>query len=860
MLVIDAYILVRFSHTDATIADVVNVPGKVPSGRKKDKSLVFHSSDSTVSYSGAIRSRSEAVNIHGSSDDDKYSGHPSQRFPRQWRLQKRGTSESSTQPYSAPSGIGAQKAENFKKFYEAVVSPSHVRVTAGGRIVPNFRALTQQTMFIWNSDKKLFELVKQNIETEQQGPWQQGGSLSWADHGSMASTTQPAYDSSYGSRCDSQASNAYDSLATHGTMDSASFSENLNTAITTSNHGEHIDAIKGAITLSPPSQFDVSRPFMFNGQLVHAVPPRFHLPPHVPVLPLGILGHTNAYHQQNTAPMGMTPQNILEMQPVHSQIPQQITFGSHQGHLVSVPFTHFSVYPQLQPMGQRCDVLPSLPPAPPLGQPVPMFSNLAMLENQLHTVKQQLKQIDDQLLNHKHQGDEQYVVNQRSYLQNHLSELQAAISTQTPQPNGNLYDEPRMLNWNDGHGIRGSSVPPSADSVDSLSKSIAIEHEALIEVNSENVAREPIASGTKTDKPLKISGAISTAAAPPSLVDSPTPSESSSRQRLRTAAAMAPPFKPRSQLKTAIQSTVFHSKATDSAKTYSVGELPDESPAHTEVQLIASFGGWPTPRANTLSDRTRDFRQVDSFLSPTVIGINDKTHENGVGTAVPYLVGFPPSGSPFEKADPRELVYSRQLTEEEIQARHLYWGRAPSEATKGLPKFDGRNFYPPSPVKASPKPALQTGDLMTLPIGSSELPGAVPQLKRLKAEHSVEDSSSLRGSGSFNHPFNIANDAKCASFGTTTNKGNFVTGDDDKASLTSWGLTKAEEDEIFSSTRSQISCVKQESSADSTKPAGLNRSSARHVTEINPFISGANISLIDLQLPDPVNRAYFMAC
>jgi hypothetical protein len=859
LLVIDACFLVYFSYVDAIIADVVKVSRNAPPGRKKDKSLVLRSSDSTASYSGTVRSRSEAVNVHGSSDDDKYSGHPSQRFPRQWRLQKRSTSESSTQPYSAPSGTGAQKAENFKKFYEAVVSPTHVRVTAGGRIVPNFRALTQP-IFIWNSEKMLFELVKHNVETEQQGPWLQGVSLTLADHSSTASATQPAYHDGCGSPSDSQVMSACGNLATHGTIDSVSVSGSSNTGITTSSPRERIDAAKGAIALSPPSQFDVSRPFMFNGQLVYAIPPGFHLPPHVPILPVGVLGHTNAYHQQHTAPIGMAPQNLLQFQAVNSQIPQQITFGGHKSGLMSAPFTHFSMHPQLHPVGQLCDVLPSPLPVPLLGQPVAMFPNSVMLGNQINMLQQQLKQVNDQLLNNRHQIDEQYVTNQQSYLQNQISELQAALSTQTPQPTGALYDDPRMSNWNDRHGITGFPIPPSVNSVDNLSKSNSMEREALIQVDSEKLARKPAASESETDKSLKLIGVTSTAAATVSLTDSPTQSESSSRQRLRAAAAMAPPFKPRSQLKIAKQFTVFQSKATDSAKFYHVGGFPDESPAQTEAELIACVGKWTTPRVNTLSDQTTNHRQINSFLSPTVIGVNDTSHENGVRTAVPYLVGFPPSGSPFEKADPRELVYSRQLTEEEIHARHLYWGRAPYEATKGLPKFDGRDFYPPSPVKASPKPAMQTRDLMTPIMGSFEAPGTIPQLKRLKPEHPVEDSSSLRGSGNCNHPFNTASSAKWASFDTAIDNGNFVTDNNDDASLKSWGLTKAEEDEIFSSTGSQISSFKHELSSESIRPAGLKRPIARYVTKINHFICAANISLLDLQLSGLVNRACYKAC
>lgn len=67
--------------------------------------------------------------------------------------------------------------------------------------------------------------------------------------------------------------------------------------------------------------------------------------------------------------------------------------------------------------------------------------------------------------------------------------------------------------------------------------------------------------------------------------------------------------------------------------------------------------------------------------------------------ALPYLMGFPPPGVTFAKAQPLELLYTRELTAEEKKARELYFGKAPKEASRGLPKYDGRDFYLPSPTK-----------------------------------------------------------------------------------------------------------------------------------------------------------------
>lgn len=58
----------------------------------------------------------------------------------EWKYKGRSNSEHTERhPITAPADEAARKAEGFQRFYKAVVSPTHVRVTAGGRIVPNNR-------------------------------------------------------------------------------------------------------------------------------------------------------------------------------------------------------------------------------------------------------------------------------------------------------------------------------------------------------------------------------------------------------------------------------------------------------------------------------------------------------------------------------------------------------------------------------------------------------------------------------------------------------------------------------------------------------------------------------------------------
>lgn len=93
--------------------------------------------------------------------------------------------------------------------------------------------------------------------------------------------------------------------------------------------------------------------------------------------------------------------------------------------------------------------------------------------------------------------------------------------------------------------------------------------------------------------------------------------------------------------------------------------------------------------------------QVIQFNDGELVNSNDPAMPVISPAAVPYLIGAFPQGTQSSDAHATDLQYPRPLTEEERRARFLYWGRAPKSAYGGLPKFDGKDFYPPSPTKES---------------------------------------------------------------------------------------------------------------------------------------------------------------
>ena len=61
-------------------------------------------------------------------------------------------------------------------------------------------------------------------------------------------------------------------------------------------------------------------------------------------------------------------------------------------------------------------------------------------------------------------------------------------------------------------------------------------------------------------------------------------------------------------------------------------------------------------------------------------------------------------------------MYPRRLTQDEVRSRFLHWGGAPRSARRGLPKYDGRNFYASSPAEdtAIPdSPVLRSSEVST---------------------------------------------------------------------------------------------------------------------------------------------------
>lgn len=655
-----------------------------------------------------------------SSEESEYQTISSRKANRssdevKWNFRRRDASDRTSQPHSAPTGVAAQQSDNFQRFYRAVVSPTHVRVTAGGRIVPNTRT-SAPPVFEWNGEKFHFETRK----TEPDRDHHNLPPNSWQHSAPPPQGFPPSIPGGFLPH--------YNLLPRANPITMATMSPPVQPGLLTTNSqpppvsGENVAAshqtnsLPQQIKISPPTQFDQTKPFMYNGHLVYPVQPGFQPPPGALPVPMSMLGNPGFLPQNPmTAPTGFYP----------PQFP---------GTLASMANPFMFPPGQQLPMGvpnglQPADNVPSLAPYLPFLPPT-MVSITELVKSQIQFLQSGLKQMEHKMGNNKHQVEESFMEHQRGLIASQIGNLEAMLETQLAQE-GAMIAQRR-----DEHGGLGISVPSSKDiTMPSLTSNNTIvaqpSKDTSMSTGAQGDSPKPTAE-TETPQIEQSNGNKKPLAR----------SDSTTKSRLTMAAAMAPPFQPRTQAAIA-QASQSHlaNETSRSAVTSPIEDILFETQAQIEARLLAKsstdwgYGGFPAATKNVTLSRTQSVqessnqRQIEAPLpvlqkfntfhgetttmaptSPPIISPN----------AVPYLVGKPPNGVSASQVKDSDFVYPRHLTQDEVRARFLYWGKAPRSVQSGLPKFDGKDFYPPSPVKQDAQLATVT------PSNSSS--AIVPQL------------------------------------------------------------------------------------------------------------------------------------
>ncbi|KAK1247045.1 hypothetical protein MKX08_000847 [Trichoderma sp. CBMAI-0020] len=548
----------------------------------------------------------------------------------EWRYRGRtGSDAVGAQPISAPAGLAAQKDEGFQRFYRAVVSPTHVRVTAGGRIVPNTRGSPSPTAR-WPREKSPMEAATNNSHQPSREPLQQGQFAMPQPFGFFPPHTMiPSFAPGMVPMPTGPA--PYPIMPWHVGF-------NIGGAMGMAPHT--MSHVPGLVAVPPPPPNSANNDRQSEtGASENATPTRVvasdHCDPTRPHIHNGqwMVPSGSSFH-----PYALGPHHGFLGPPMLSPMAAGQRFIP--SHIMSPLSQSNGQMPQAQPAGVPLPMQP-YPTAPNFalsaGQHQSSIRASQITKRQLSVLRASLKWTEDQLQYNKHQIDERTMELHAQSLRHSIEHFEKIQDEQAANENRGLTKDQSQDE---------SSGSASAD--DDQSKSPVTSSSAKPENSADSFSSLPDeASIVRTDKgkpkgqriafPSNHDGA-SIQAAPKvqslGAADETTVSKKSSA--LPVTAALAPPFQPRA------------------VETQSVSD-----------ELLRSV--------NIRS-------MYEESVSPK-----------------PYLVGELPPGMSAEQAQDTDYVYPRQLTEDELRARHMYWGDAPHHLQSGLPKFDGKDFYPPSP-------------------------------------------------------------------------------------------------------------------------------------------------------------------
>ncbi|XWW97760.1 hypothetical protein V2A60_005747 [Cordyceps javanica] len=527
----------------------------------------------------------------------------------EWRYRGRTEIESSEpQPISAPTGLVAQKDKGFQRFYKAVVSPTHVRVTAGGRIVPNTRASSSPTSK-WAKDKSTSGSLFPVRPLERDA----------ADIGVANGTQYPfgAFPSLYPAYAPAMHGSAYPMFPwqiyntfclpaplPQATLPKTSDKDN-------SRHQQDgVDDRQDGADLNihqTAAPTDSTRSFCVNGQWTM---------PHNPTLfAYGMPAFSGFPHPSIVGSVAVpaalqpTPSTSASV-PISIPTPALAPASAPAPAKSEKPVVETAKFSSVVAASPTTQTTASLP-----NPPISSIRPSEITKKQIDVLKGSLKYLEDQLLYNKHQIDEKWMEYQAHMVRQQVDQFEKNLQNQKsfeetyyPKSKENSSASSASLTAPTPSGDEPSTRPPQDGPSNSGQKLWREKDREFFQAHQ----------GINSTKSVSLF-------APKRLGSTAEPNKKASS--LPVHAALAPPFQPQ-----------------------------NECPSHS------------------------------SFFPPQK-------------PDAPYLIGMIPTGGSQEKARETGYQYVRDLTDDELRARHMYWGKAPHHLQRGLPKFDGKDFYPPSPTR-----------------------------------------------------------------------------------------------------------------------------------------------------------------
>lgn len=581
----------------------------------------------------------------------------------EWKYRGRSGSEIiANEPLPAPTGLDAQHHEGFQRFYKAVVSPTHVRVTAGGRIVPNTRNPVSPTA----KRPKDEESVVNGEQAEAMPapppqkqppvpmmgmphpmPFYYPGFPAMPPIHPMTGMPMPMMPNGFPFPMPVAPPSATKETRLGKTDDKEA------------RRGPDPEVTNPGVKISPPEHFDHTKPFMFNGQQwmfpmfpspypgFMGMPPPGFGGPHVPGAPMMMPPH------MGMGPM-MGPMGPMGMQANHvsTQTAAPVSSSSRQA-----------------------------TPNPPSKPPISSIRPSQISRKQIDGLKANLKYHEDQLHFNKHQIDEKDMLNKIQMLKADIERFERVHQCQVEYEEKHYPKADQVKE--ESSSTSGRSSAPSTKTSQSQS-----EESKESKATSATTASQPKLRKKERSRDSVGLNSNKSSTASYSFEDDARDRflgvmNAGKKSTLPSGAALAPIFQPRMTLTHTAPSPSSQTQPWQSANTEEI--VSQEQLEAVEEKLVATG-----TKAWGLGHQAKE-------LSRSQTQSKSPQHNGDLG--VPYLVGTLPRGGNPYSTQRIEYDYSRQLTNEERQARYLYWGRASRSDRQGLPKYDGKNFYPASPVK-----------------------------------------------------------------------------------------------------------------------------------------------------------------
>ncbi|KAF5017635.1 hypothetical protein F66182_10421 [Fusarium sp. NRRL 66182] len=595
---------------DLEIGDIIRT------GSARPLSLIVEESGGSSDSDDHIH-RSAAQQLDGTDSERKY--------------RARSDSEHERGPIIAPPDLATQKSEGFQKFYNSVVSPTHVRVTAGGRIVPNTRGPHSPTSK-WTRERSSVDAQTQARPFNGSQPDSVPYPVLPPGWGHFATVVPPHAPGTLPGM--TLRPEGYPFMAPHMSFNLAAVPYNQfpppNLSIQHPSQATHfvkhpdVSAEQARnIHLSPAEQFDPSRPFYYNGQWLIA-------------------------NGNNLYPINMMPQMGFAPPPMANQ-----PLPRHSGDF-NPPSARMSRVPSRQPDPSPVSLKAAMGDASrSTSPPVSSIRPSSITQKQLEVLRSQKRYHQDQLQYNKHQID---LKDMEDRLQTICREIEHFERMYATQLEFEARKYPKLESQaDDVHSSASTGYAHSDSDSDGPITVPAVPSSGFKNHSSGRKTHVRSVSAHSLPKPAAI---VASAKSPNYVSNNDNVSQRKSSS-LPINAALAPVFQPRADMTT---STV----ATDEE---------EAARARHHERMSKSAEHWR------------------SYFKKT---------EGVKNYGIPYLMGKLNPGVRPENARDADYTYDRPLTEEEERARYMYWGKAPHHVQNGLPKYDGKHFYPPSPVKEEP--------------------------------------------------------------------------------------------------------------------------------------------------------------